>query len=281
MSNYFQIQALSRSDLREIDESTPLYKKRLDGLAPPRVQTPDMAFGSALDAILCGGKGPDPLDGYYVVPFDDFRTKAAKAARETAINEFGYDRDHVITYAMEKRLMADGENEIKRLNACVEIVKSTPRVASLLLGMEKHKPEVQRVLQWNDDRTGEPCKSMPDRLIPGVAIPDLKCSAETSLWHFLIQAKKFWYTTQAYMAQEGWRQETGEILPVQFVVVHNQGESAEIYVASDEFIEHGRKRFERAVDHYRRCRDSGQWVSRTHNQLVLATPPKSWSYEFA
>ena len=277
--DYFDLAALGRSSLKDIYNEPKLYDMRQRGVARPRRQTESMAFGSALDAWLCDGKGADPLDKYFVLPFDSMRTKASKEARQAAIDG-GFDPDLVVTEAQAARLTAESEQQVKRLEACAKSIADNPVANPLLLGYQDQGPLTQEVLTWTDEESGVAVKSMPDRIIPGVMIPDLKCSVETSEHHFLKQSRSFWYHVQAYMMQEGWRQKTGELLPVSFVVVRSiEPFNTEVYQASEQFIEYGRLMFRAAIKRYIQCRDSGVWESPTNGEIVLADPPRSWSYD--
>lgn len=278
--HYFDLPALGRSDLKDIYNEPKLYNMRKLGLAKPRKQTEAMAFGSALDAWLCDGKGPDPLDGYFVVPHDSFRTKAAKQRKQDAI-EAGYRPEFIITEGGAEKLRCESESQIKRLEACANSIASSPAANKLLLGCQDRKPQTQAILSWVDEESGVAVKSMPDRLIPGLAIPDLKCSAETNLQHFLKQSRNFWYPTQAYMMQRGWQEQAGEILPVSFVVVRSvEPFDVEVYQASTSFLNHGQNMFRLAIRRFQECTESGIWESPTSGQVVEAEAPKYWANDY-
>ena len=271
--DYFALPALGRSDLKDIYNEPKLYDMRKRGLAKPRTQTEAMAFGSALDVWLCDGKGPDPLDGYIVLPFDSFRTKAAKQAKQDAI-EAGYTEAMIVTEGGAERLRCESEGQIKRLEVCANSIADNSKANPLLLGYQDAGPLTQETLTWTDG-SGVAVKSLPDRVVPGEAIVDLKCLAETSEQQFLKKSRNFWYPTQAYMMQKGWLEKTGEELPVLFVVVRNvEPFDVEVYQASPGYIQHGQAMFNAAIERYQECKKTGVWESPTSGEIVIADPQK-------
>ena len=281
VQDYFEMSAMGRSDLREIDEDPALYDLRRRGLAKPRPITEAMAFGSALAAYLTTGKGPDPLKGYRVVEFDSFRSNAAKEERKFLIENLGVDESMVITTTKAAALRGESKQQADRLEECVRQIRDTEEANKLILGCIDRDPVYQPILAWEDE-SGADLKSLPDRVIPGLAIVDLKTTAKpNSVESFMKQSRDMWYSTQAHMMQKGWQVHDGELLPVIFVIVRSvEPFNVEIIQVDSDYLNHGERRMRRAIEWHAECRRSGKWVSRTHNQITPAKTPSYWFNEF-
>lgn len=273
MQTYFDSLALGRSDLRQVASNAEVFHGYRTGTLQRPLPTPAMAFGSWLDAYLCGGKGPDPIpDDVHVIPFDSRRTKAAK----DYVVDYQTDNPGVecITETEAEKLQAESDSQLESLEACVAQIESCPKAAALIYGKGTQH---QHPLYWTDEDLGIDLKSLPDVVKTGAAIVDLKTSADTEESHVLRQIDRFWYDAQAYMMKRGWERCTGETLPVVFVVVRSvKPHDVEIYAAPDWMLETGRQKMEYGIHRYKQCEESGVWRSATHNNIVEPSKPKWW-----
>lgn len=272
MSDYHEKPAIGRSGLRSCWNDAELFRKRILGEIPWPPLTPAMAFGSALDFYLTDGT-IDPLDGYMIGEWKDWRTKAAKEWRQALVDE-GVPLDKILSQTAKTQLLAESEKQMAALMACEKQIRNTFIANEYIFGNADNSMTQYELYAEID---GVDVKSMPDRVIPGVAIVDLKTSNEVDLRHFQQSSHAYWYDVQASLCQMMWEQEANELLPVIFVVVKNQEpHSVEVYEAGDSFIEHGAHRFVDAMEWYKQCLEKDTWVSRTHNKQVTLEAPKWW-----
>ena len=265
--DYFASTSLGRSDLRGIYTDPATWKARKDGLIPQRKPTPEMVFGSALDARICGGKGPDPLDGYLVLDHESFRTKSAKQDRDNAIAN-GWDKESVITQAKAEKLKCESDEQLKRLDDCIEAIEKTPLAWKLLQGRKQQ--------QFYFEFADVDLKSMPD-ICHDDATVDLKCSDEIGVEGFLRQAKRFWYPEQAALMQRGRMINEERLLPVVFVVVQPAPPfNVEVFGIEESIIAFGWNRINEAISRYKDCKESGVWKPPEWNELVRVEAPRYW-----
>lgn len=271
---YFDSDALGRSDLRGIYMSPETwYGQRIGTVARPK-PSPSMVFGSALDFYLCNGKGPDPIpDGVMVIPFDSRRSKAAKemiAANPDV---------ECITETEAEKLAGESYQQTMALMKCEQQIRDCPKAAALLYGAGCVH---QQDYYWIDPDTGIELKSLPDVIKEGAAIVDLKTSADTTEYEFLRKVDRYWYDCQAHMMQAAHEAVTGDVLPVVFVVVRNtEPYDVELVAAPPWMLDTGRAKMRAAIARYQECESSGVWRSKTHNRIITPEQPRWWpSVEF-
>ena len=247
----------------------------MDGEVEPPEPTEQTTFGGYLDNWLTGGKLPDPLEGKVLIDFKDFRTDSAKAKRDELVAS-GVPLKKITTHTIARNLQHASGSKQKELKDCGRAVRECEVANKLLLGGKGLQQEALFA-----DYHGTLIKSLPDRVIPGVAIVDLKTTADDGIGAFMNSSRRFWYSTQAFMGVHCWKENTGEELPFIFVVV-SRGEfpKVDIIQASDGYLLHGEKRMQRAIEDFNRCTKSGVWSRRTDGKVQTTTVPDYWFKEF-
>lgn len=275
---YFSNPALSRSDLRLIATNPALWWKQRNGLVPRPAPSKEMAFGSALDAMLCDGKGPDPLPPNWVqIPDSVLASNGARAGgkyKEWLSQYDGLDCV-LLTQRDIDRLRAESAEQRKALEACVESILGHTDAAALMTHVERMS---QVSSKWMRD--GVAVKSLPDLVIPYCAVVDLKTSADVAAeWH-VKSIRKYWYDCQAFMQREGHLRDTGKVLPVIHVVVRNvEPYDVAVYELDDDILESGEERTDHAIYRYKAMAASGVWQRPGHGQIIKLGRPRWWQYE--
>lgn len=151
----------------------------------PPAPTPAMILGTAVHSLVLGvGIQPERIDA------DDWRTKAARAARDEA------------TRHGRLPLLRD---DYDRAYAMAEAVLSHP-VAGALFDPARGRPE--QTLVWRDEATGVMCRAMVDHLPHDDGRPilaDLKTTTDASPREVSKTVAKWGYHCQAAWYLDGYR----------------------------------------------------------------------------
>jgi len=276
-SEYRDSQNLSRSDLRTIANSPALYHAMQRGEVERRAPSAAMQFGTMLDELVTGGIMPQ-LPPHKLIPdalLSRSGTKGTDAARQ-----FIADNPSVrcVTRSEQDAMHKEHAELTTRLNRCLDSLASHKYAHALLTDSDR---KYQFPLYWTDNATCVGVKSLPDLVIPGKCILDLKTTADTSPRAFMNSSYKFWYDVQAFMFQEGWRVIYGTHLPVVFVLVRNEEPyNCEVYEVDNDYTMHGGLRYTSALQTYVRCDENNEWVSDTHDQIVKVQTPSWWERAF-
>lgn len=151
---YFAIPAFSSTVAKELIAHSPLHAKVRHGKEP----TPEMDFGNVAHRLVLG-KGK----AFEVIEHDDFRTKAAQAARDKARSE---GKIPIIAHAYERASLAS------------EAVRTQLANRGILLDGES-----EVAIEWLEPADPEPvlCKAMLDHLwLDRGMILDLKITDNAS-----------------------------------------------------------------------------------------------------
>ncbi len=277
--DYFKVDALSRSDLKGIVNNVEEWYGRKCGTIPPVQQTKDMAFGSALDFYLCNGKGPEAIpENTVIVPYDVLASNGARSTK--AYREWLAELPPgtpTLTAREAAKLLAESDEQLSALMQCEAQLRAHSEAAALMFDEDAQH---QVAIVWPDPETGEALKTLPDIVIPGVGIVDLKTSGDVSTGAFLQSCNRFWYDCQAAMGQAAWASERDEILPVYFVVVRNKPPyDVVVYKAGEWMLSDGWDRVRYGIQKYQRCMERGEWRNDSHGQVIeINEPPRWWSY---
>lgn len=221
----------------------------------PRPDTPAFRLGRL---VHCAILEPMRLMKDFVVnPYADFRSKAAQtwktdqeAAGKTVITDAQFraaeDMQRAVwNHPLAKRHVMEGEPEA--------------------------------TFTWTDSRTGLPAKGRID-LLNG-AIVDLKSAPQVGREAFGRDAARYHYPARLAYYRDGIAAVTGQELPVVLVAIQKQAPfDVGVYYLKEEQIESGRKLYERLMDEYRMCADSGVWPGVCESEeLPLELP--AWSTE--
>jgi hypothetical protein len=230
--DYFAHPALSHSDTKLILDSPARYRHLKDN--PDRPYRPEFEWGHVVHELALGkGAGIDVIDA------DDWRTKAAKEARDAAL-----------AGGVAPILRHDYDAAV----AAVAAIMAHP-LAGQLLGHLDHA-EVAAI--WDDGDV--PRKAKLDAICGRFGI-DVKTTVNAATEAFGRSAGTFAYHSQDAWYRDALRDAFGIADPkFLFVVVEKHPPYLVNVIELDPYaVELGNKRNRRAIDLYRQCRDSGDW----------------------
>lgn len=210
-----------------------------------------MSIGTALHLAALE---PDRLDSRcVVVDAEDWRTKAARDAREAAVSA-----GHVPLLHKDRAL-------VDRLAAAL---RANRDAASLLEGADT---EVSYF--WDAD--GVPCKARADIVAyGGAALADLKASANASPGFFQRRAFDAGHFLRAPWYSDGWQIANGGACPDYWFIIVAREPPHLVTVArlDTQALEWGRQMIRRALTLFKECRDRGVWPPYCTEPATLSLP---------
>lgn len=220
----------------------------LAGFSEERESTEDMNIGSLLDhkVLLTDYR-------YTTSPFDDFRTKEARAwrdeQRERGVTVFKHD-------------------EIETVEAMVRSVWRHPVASNLL---RKGKSQVGLFAPHGDvDRKGL-VDFVPDN-VPFLV--DLKKVRDGSPHGFRRQIGQLRYDVQAAYYRDLWRDLTGETRNWAWVCVEAEAPYAvSVYRLDDESLDKASLTWKKWIADYVACEDSNEWPSYNAGEMATIQSP--------
>lgn len=244
--------AFSQSQAKVLLDSPAKYRHRLEHPEPPRDV---FDFGHAVHALVLGvGLDFDVLD------FDDWRTKAARDARDES------------RAAGRVPLLAKDHAAASRM---AEATLAHPG-ARLILETEG---DVEVSFAWEVTPTiGETvaCRGRADKLAAsadGLVIVDLKTTQDASPRGFTSSAAKFGYRLQGGAYVDGIEATTGEAPPVLFIAVEKEPPHlVGLYTLTEFDVEAGRAKWREAVDLLATCRAADDWPGYSPDIQTLYLP---------
>ena len=235
---YDNIPAVRRSDLWELRKSPAHY---IYAVTHEKAPSPALAFGTAAHKYILE---PDTFfDEYVLLPRLDRRTKEGKAKWEEIS-------------ASGKTILSEDD-----FNTIVEMWKAICEnpTAKALLTTGIHETAVQ----WNDWKTGEPCKCRPDVLTQYNGddyIVDYKTTTSCEPGHFERSCRAYGYKLQAGMYTEGVLNSTFAKCKFAFVAQEKTPPYAvRVYFCDEGFVDEGLQVYRELVDLYHKCKESGEW----------------------
>lgn len=243
--------AISRSDLWKLRRSPEIFKYSLDF---PDEPTDALLFGQVFHKYVLE---PDTFgDEFAVEPDCDRRTKEGKAVYELFLKEA--EGKTIVSRAMMLQAAQMG-------NA----VLNNETAAKLLNG------EHEKEFFWTDAATKEKCKCRVDVLKKtkdNLVIVDLKTCADASTETFQREAIKYGYDFQAAMYSEGVYKKTKRKPKFCFIAVEKKPPYAvNIFLADDNFIEHGVNIFRELITLYHSCKQTGNWYGYNGERNTINT----------
>lgn len=231
-AEYFAHPGLSHSDCTLLMECPARYRWYKDGNGRP--YKPEFEFGHVVHELVLGAGG-----GIEVIDAADWRTKAAKEARDAALAD---GRAPVLTH------------EFAEAKACAAAVRSHPLAAKLL----DHLDHAEVAAVWDDGDV--PRKAKLDGIAGRFGV-DLKTSQDASTAAFGRSAGKYAYASQQAYYEDALRDAFGIDDPkFVFVVVEKYPPYLTNVIELDAYdVELGARRNRAAIDLYRRCRDTNTW----------------------
>lgn len=253
--DYHADPALSSSGARKLlAPSCPaLYRYERDN--PPSKTTFD--FGRAAHAAVLGVGGP-----VCIVDADDWRTKAAREARDEA---------HA---AGQTPLLAA---DFERVQAMAAALREHPR-ASALLRPDSGRPEVS--VFWHDERYGIDRRArfdwLPNESASGVMVmPDYKSTASAEPRKFARSIFDYGYDVQAVFYTDAVRA-AGLAEHVRFVFIAQEKTApylTAVYELDDHALAVGRARVDEACATFAQCVKTGQWPGYPEEVEYVSAPP--------
>lgn len=238
-SEYHHDEALGSTSLKTLATRTPAHWK-WESEYPVHKDVYDI--GTVAHSLIL----EDDASGVVIVDAADWRTKAAKDAREEARAE---------------GKIAMLQKEYAPIIAMRESVMRHPLAKAAFTG---HRAEES--VFWNEG--GLTLKCRPDAWQPGALI-DLKTVRSASPNDFGKTAHEFGYHQSAAHYIDGVKAATGEDLPFHFVLVEKTAPYFVSVVELDiEAVNIGRQLNDRAKRIYRECADSGNWPGYPSGELV-------------
>lgn len=235
---YDNIPAVRRSDLWELRKSPSHY---IYAVTHEKAPSPALTFGTAAHKYILE---PDTFfDEYVLLPRLDRRTKEGKAKWEE-INASG------------KTILS--EDDFNTIAEMWKAICANPTAKALLTTGIHESP-----VQWNDWKTGEPCKCRPDVITTYRGedyLVDYKTTASCEPGHFERSCRAYGYKLQAGMYTEGVLNSIFSKCKFAFVAQEKTPPYAvRVYFCDEGFVDEGLQMYRDLVDLYHKCKESGEW----------------------
>jgi exodeoxyribonuclease VIII len=250
-TEYHAHPAISKSGLDRIDQSPAHYRAWLES---PHETTPALTFGSAAHAYILERK---VFDQTYVVMSEkiDRRTKAGKEAWE-AFHAEANGRE-VLTL-----------DDMATLEAMAYSISQHP-VAEELLDPGAGNPEVS----FFSELSGVNVKCRPDWLRHDGIVVDLKTTDNAGPNAFAKSCAKWRYHVQSAFYSDVLANEEFDVKAFVFIAVEKSAPFAVgVYELDIESLEAGREAYQRNLDTYKRCLESGHWPAYSNSIETLTLP---------
>ena len=256
-AEYHAHPAISKSGLDRIDQSPAHYRAWLQS---PREATPALTFGSAAHAYLLER---EVFERSYVVMSEkiDRRTKAGKEAWE-AFQTKANGRE-VLTL-----------DDMETLEAMAYSISQHP-IAEELLDSGSGEAEVSFFTElW-----GVSVKCRPDWLRNDGIVVDLKTTDNAGPAAFAKSCAKWRYHVQASFYSDILCKGR-DVKAFVFIAVEKSAPYAVgVYELHAESLEAGREAYQRNLDTYKRCLDTGHWPAYSNSIETLNLP--RWAFQQA
>lgn len=245
--------SVSGSGLVKIESKSPRHFWWHSYLNPrrPPIDTDALKFGRAAHAIILGE--PEFAKHFIVSPYDDFRTKEARAWREKQIRT-------VVT-----------KPQMEMIHAMAATILQEPDIKNAFID---GKPE--QSLIWKDAETGIWLKSRPDWLPNAINfVPNYKTTknAKPSEWR-TDAFKKYRYHMGAALCIEGLKQVLGWSDPSYYFVVQEKEAPwvALPIIMRDTDIEWGALLNRASLRKLSDCLMSGKWPAYAEGAVEISMP---------
>lgn len=251
---YRECQGVSSSDLKKLMKSPAHFRYWKDN---PQEDTPALLFGRAAHKYVL--ETYDFYNEFAVAQDIDRRTKFGKAEWQVFCEEnAGKD---IIT-----------EEQFKQIDAMRNVMLATPFVSKLING------EHEMSYFWTDEDTGLKCKVRPDSINHKLkVIVDYKTADNAETQHFMRKAIDLGYDLQAYMYQQGVKENLGEEYLFVFIAQEKKPPYAvNILEADENFMASGKRIFNEMLNVYKQCSETGNWYGYlgADNQINSLGVPK-------
>ena len=275
---YHAAEGISASGLKLIGKS-PLHYwgAYLDPDREPREETPALKLGTAIHCAVL-----EPMrftEEYIVVPEDAPRrpTSAqmnAKKPSDDTVNAIlwwrAFDAENT-----GKNVLSRGE-----FSTCMKISERLNRHPAASVLFRSGVAELS--MFWEDPETGVLCKCRPDWLIKGMAILDVKSTADAGETAFARSVWNYEYHLQAAWYLDGVRQCLGNDAPQAFIFAAFEKDAPHavaFYSADGEMVSLGRREYKRRLQIYAECKSKNFWPGYPAGIQSLSLP--AWAIKAA
>lgn len=257
-ADYHSHKALSSTEARLLLESPAKYRWRKDN--PPLIDdSPKFDIGKAVHAKVLGA-GAEVI----VVDADDWRTKAAREAREEA------------RAAGKAPLLT---REFEAVNAMAEAVLAHPTARALL--SQPGESEVSVFAEVGGVDTRARFDFLPNRTDRRTVAVDLKTTVDASLREFEKSVARYQYDVQAVWYGDTYEAATGDTGSA-FVFIAVEKEApylTAVYQLPIVWMEMGKAKAKRARELFAECTATGVWPG--YDEAVQLLTPPTWTvFEF-
>lgn len=244
--------SVSGSGLVKIEKTSLAHFWYTSHLNPnrPNIDSAAMSFGRAAHAIMLG----EPcFDQYFVLsPYDDYRTKEARAWRD------------------EQTRTIVKQSQFDSIKAMRDTVLKTPLIQNCF---KDGRPEMSLI--WKDAETGIWLKSRPDWLPNTIPfVPNFKSCRSARPTDFQRQAFELGYHQGAALTIEGLKQVLGWKNPAYYFVAQEKEPPyvAGLFMLRDTDIEWGALQNRRALRKLAKALDAGQWPGYASGAVEISMP---------
>lgn len=280
------------TDLQVSTETLPVLTERkstvIEGATPGcfHLSMSNGEYHSLPESVSCSGlkhllRSPAHYQAYLQQPFDD-KPNIGTALHCAVLEPEVFEKTYTF-YKGDRRGKAFSEFEANNLGKVVLNEKewiSVNGMAKAVMAYDEF-PLWQALMQsqrefsvfWTDEETGVQCRVRFDSLFPQFAMFDLKTTTDARPEYFIKQAVRLDYDLQAAMYTEAARRFTGKLLPFNFVVIEDSApHGVWLMPAGQSMIDNGWRKFRKALETYKRCKETGQWPCYTNTLTTLELP---------
>jgi len=255
-NEYHSSPGISKSGVCELLKSPAHYYSRY--LDPERVrsqETEAMKIGSAAHKIILE---PDS----FFVEFDVLPDAVA------ALNKNTKEYKAYVSATRERGKTPLSPDDFKKIEKMAGSVRLHPSAGLLTTG-----GKAEQSMYWIDPDTGVLCKCRPDYWIPGLALPDIKTTADARQDEFAKSCARYDYHIQAAFYSDGVRVLTGESLPMPFIAVEKDSPFAiGVYNIDDPYLSKAQSDYKRALETFARCLEACIWPSYPPEVITISLP---------
>ena len=254
-SEYRKMDGVSSTELKQLLKTPAHYKywkEHADELC-----TQSLLFGKAAHKYIL--ETYDFYNEFAVAPNFDRRTKEGKAQYLLFCDQS--EGKDIIT-----------QEQFEQIDAMRNAMLATPFVSKLING------EHELSYFWTDEDTGLKCKCRPDSINHKLKIiVDYKTCDNAETENFMKQAIRLGYDLQAYMYQQGVKENLGEEYLFVFIAQEKKPPYAvNILEADENFMASGKRIFNEMLNVYKQCSETGNWYGYlgADNQINSLGVPK-------
>lgn len=236
--DYHSGPGISSTDIKNLQKSAAHYKAAIEN----RKSTPAMEFGRALHCLFLE---PDKYRDQYITE-PDFGDKRSKAVR---------DKVEAWKEANTGKICIDIQTRLK-LHEMHEAYKRTPRYSQI------HEGAICELSAYAMDQDAAVLKKARADLIQGPTIFDLKTTEDARPQSFTKTIMRYGYHISAAYYLDTFNEAGREVDSFVWIALEKDPPyGVRMYVASENMIKIGRKKYKEALKVYRESEKSGIWTA--------------------